>query len=39
MHNIENEADDIRHLIVQNLSIEFITPIDQEDNFTSSPNY
>lgn len=31
MHKIENEADEIHHDIVNRLSTEFITPIDQED--------
>ena len=31
MHKIENDADEIHHDILQKLSTEFITPIDQED--------
>ena len=31
MHEIENRADEIHHDILRKLSIEFITPIDQED--------
>lgn len=31
MHRIENAADDIHHDILNKLSTEFITPIDQED--------
>lgn len=31
MHNIEHEADKIHHDILSRLSVEFITPIDQED--------
>ncbi len=31
MHRIENDADEIHHDILQKLSTEFITPIDQED--------
>ncbi len=31
MHRIENEADSIHHEILKKLSVEFITPIDQED--------
>jgi len=31
MHQIEHTADDIHHEILKKLSIEFITPIDQED--------
>lgn len=31
MHNIEHMADDIHHDILNKLSVEFITPIDQED--------
>ena len=31
MHQIENQADDLRHAILIGLTKEFITPIDQED--------
>ena len=31
MHEIENKADEIHHDILSKLSVEFITPIDQED--------
>lgn len=31
MHAVEHNADDIHHDILQKLSTEFITPIDQED--------
>ena len=31
MHKIEHDADEIHHDILQKLSVEFITPIDQED--------
>lgn len=31
MHKIENDADELHHKILNNLSTEFITPIDQED--------
>ena len=31
MHNIEHKADEIHHDILNRLSAEFITPIDQED--------
>lgn len=31
MHEIEHTADDVHHDILNKLSIEFITPIDQED--------
>ena len=31
MHNVEHTADGIHHDILQKLTIEFITPIDQED--------
>ena len=31
MHELENKADDIHHDILNKLSTEFITPIDQED--------
>lgn len=31
MHTIENQADEIHHIILNKLSTEFITPIDQED--------
>lgn len=31
MHEIENTADSVHHDILQKLSTEFITPIDQED--------
>ena len=31
MHNIEHSADGVHHSILSKLSIEFITPIDQED--------
>lgn len=31
MHKIENDADELHHRILNNLSTEFITPIDQED--------
>lgn len=31
MHEIEHRADDIQHSILNRLSVEFITPIDQED--------
>lgn len=31
MHKIENDADEVHHDILNKLSTEFITPIDQED--------
>ena len=31
MHRIEHEADVVHHDILNKLSVEFITPIDQED--------
>ena len=31
MHKIEHDADEIHHDILKKLSVEFITPIDQED--------
>ena len=31
MHEIENKADEIHHDILSKLSVEFITPMDQED--------
>ncbi len=31
VHRIENEADEVHHEILNKLSVEFITPIDQED--------
>ncbi len=31
MHKIENDADEVHHDILNKLSVEFITPIDQED--------
>lgn len=31
MHDVENKADEIQHDILNKLSTEFITPIDQED--------
>lgn len=31
MHRIENDADEVHHEILNRLSTEFITPIDQED--------
>lgn len=31
VHRIENDADEVHHDILNKLSVEFITPIDQED--------
>ncbi len=31
VHKIENDADEVHHEILKKLSVEFITPIDQED--------
>lgn len=31
VHRIENDADEVHHEILKKLSVEFITPIDQED--------